>query len=92
MFDDESDDNGSDSGSAGTCAFPFCFDESFGFVGDYVGRVEESIGCVSGVGSDTFVPKGIKSIVGAVPLVVFVPKGIYSKGGQLIEIFWPTKY
>ena len=47
MFDDESDGDGSDSGSAGTCAFPFRFD-------NYVGPVLESVGHVSGVGFEFF--------------------------------------
>ena len=38
-LNDESNDNGSDSGSSGTCVFPFCFDK-------YVGRVS---GLESGV-------------------------------------------
>ena len=46
-FDDESDDVGSDSGSAGTCNFPLCFD-------DYVGLVGKSVGRVSGIGFGIF--------------------------------------
>ena len=46
-FDYESDDDGSISGSPGTCAFPFCYDESVGSVGESVGRV-------CGVGSGVF--------------------------------------
>ena len=42
VFDDESDDDGSGSGSPGTCTFPF-------FSG-------KSVGSVSGVGSGVFVP------------------------------------
>ena len=49
-FDDESNNDGSDSGSAGTRASPFCFDYSVGRVGDSVGCVEESVGRVSGMG------------------------------------------
>ena len=37
FLDDESDNDGSDSGSSGMCAFPF--------------RFGDSVGCVSGVGS-----------------------------------------
>ena len=73
MLDDESDADGSDSGSAGTCAFPFRFEES-------IGCVYNSIGRVCGVGSGIFVLTGIKSIGGVIPLVVFVPKGVESKG------------
>ena len=36
LFDDGSDDDGYDSGSAGKCNFPFCFDESVACVGDSV--------------------------------------------------------
>ena len=85
--DDGSDDDGSDSGSAGMCDFPFCFDESVGRVGKYVGSV-------SGVGPGVLVLTGIESIgdVGEVfRLVVFVPIGVESKGGQLKEIFWRPK-
>ena len=74
FFDDDSDNDGSDSGSAGTCTFPFQFDES-------VSRVGESFGCVSGVGSGIFVTTGIDSIGDVVPLVVFVPKGVEYKSG-----------
>ena len=85
--DGESENDGSDSGSSGTCTFPLRFDESVGSVGDSVGRVDDFVGCVSGVGSGFFVPIGINSIGDVVPLVVFVPKGVKSKGSQLIEIF-----
>ena len=83
-FNYESDNDGSDSGSAGTCNFTFCFDES-------VGRVCESVGRVCGVGSIVFVLTGIKSIGGVVQLVVFVPKVFEFKGGRLIEIFCRSK-
>ena len=46
-FDDESDDDGSISGSPSTCTFPFFSDESVGSVGESVGRV-------CGVGSGVF--------------------------------------
>ena len=39
-LDDESDDNGSDSGSSGTCTFPLHFNKS--------------VGCVSGLRSGVF--------------------------------------
>ena len=90
-LNDESDDDGSDSRSAGTCALPFCFDESVGCVGVYIGFVGNSIGCVCGVGSGVIVPTGIESIADVVLLVMFVPKGVESKGSQLIEIFWRPK-
>ena len=50
FLDYESDNDGSDSGSAGTWAFNFSFDE-------YVGCVGKSVGRVSGVGSGVFVPR-----------------------------------
>ena len=77
MFDNESDDDGSGSGSPGTCTFPFFSDESVSRVGKYVGHV-------CGVGSGIFVLTGIESIGDVVPLVVFVLKGFESKGGRLI--------
>ena len=84
-FDDDSDNDGSDSGSTGTCAFLFRFDESVDCVGESVGRV-------SGVGSGFFVPTGIKSIGDVVLLVLFVRKGVKSKSVRLIEIFCYPKY
>ena len=80
IFDDESDNNRSGFGSAGMCDFPFCSDES-------VGNVGKSIGCVGGVASIVFVLTGIESIGDVVPLVVFIPNGIDSKVGRLIELF-----
>ena len=71
---DESDYNWSGSGSPGTCAFPFCSGDS--------------VGSVSGVGSEVFVLNVIKSIGDVILLVVFVPNGVKSKGGRLIELFW----
>ena len=65
FFDDESDND--ESGSSGTCAFPFCSGDS--------------IFCVSVMGSGVFVQTGIKSISDVVPVVVFVPKGVTSKVG-----------
>ena len=46
-LDGDSDNDGYDSGSASTCSFPFCLDNS-------VGRVENFVGCVHGVGSGVF--------------------------------------
>ena len=34
----------------------------------------------------------IKSNCDVIPLVVFIPRGVESKGAQLIEIFWCPKY
>ena len=58
----ESDDYGSDFGSAGMCFFTFCFDESVGHVRYCVGCVEKYVGRVSDMGSRVFVPTGIDSI------------------------------
>ena len=68
--DDESDNGGSDSGSDGTCSFLFCFEESVGRVDNSIGRVDKSVDRFCRMGSDIFVPTGIKSIVDIVPLVV----------------------
>ena len=46
-LDDESDNDGSESRSSGTCAFPFCFEES-------VDRVDNSVGHIRGVGFGVF--------------------------------------
>ena len=69
FFGDDSDNDGSGSGSPGMCTFPFCSDESVGSVGKSIGRV-----CC--VGSRIFVPIGIESIGDVVLLVVFVSKGV----------------
>ena len=83
-LNDESDYDGSDSGSAGTCAFPVCFEDS-------VGCVDDSVGHVYGVYSSIFVPILIESNCDVIPLVVFAPIRVESKGGLLIEIFWCPK-
>ena len=62
------------------------------FFDDYVGRVKDSVGRVSGMGSGVFVSTGIKSIGDVVPLVMFVPKVVDCKGSRLIEIFWPPRF
>ena len=85
FFDDESDDDGSGSRYPCMCDFPF-------FSGKYVVSVGESVGCVRGVGSGFFFLTGIESIGDVVPLVVFVPRGVKSKGGRLVEFFWCSKY
>ena len=87
MLDDESDNDGSESGSVSTCAFRFLFEDYVGPVDDSIGRVDNSVSCVHGVGSGVFFPIGIKSIDDVVPLVVFVPIGVESKCGLLIEMF-----
>ena len=65
LFDDESNDDGSGSGSPGICAFLFCSGKS-------VGSASECVGRVRGVESGIFVFTGIKSIGDVVLLVVFV--------------------
>ena len=69
----------------------FRFDESVGRVGDSVGCVANFVVLDCGVGSGVFVPTGIESIGDVFPLVLFVPKGVKSKGSRLIEIFWRPK-
>ena len=69
---DESDYDGSDSGSASMCDFTFRFDES-------ADRIGKSVGRARGVGSGVFVPIGIKSIGEVFPLVMFATKGVNSK-------------
>ena len=73
-LNDESDNDGSDSGSACTRAFTFCFDDFVGHVENYVGRVYD-------MGSGVFVPVVIESNCDVVPLVVFLEIGVESKGG-----------
>ena len=51
-----------------------------------------TVGRISGVGYGIFVLTGIDSIGGDVPLVVFVPRGVESKVGQIIGSFWRPKY
>ena len=67
FFHDESDGDGYRSGGPGTCTFPF-----------YLGK---SVGSASGVGSVVFVSTGIASIGDILPLVLFLPRGVYSKVG-----------
>ena len=83
-FDDEYDNDGSGSGSPGTCNFPFCSDESVGSVG-------KSAGGVSGVGSGVFVLNGIEWIGDVVTLFVFIPRGVESKGSRLLKLSWRPK-
>ena len=90
-LNDDSGNDGSDSRSAGTCAFPFRFEESVCRVDDSVGRIDDSVGRVRGVDSGVFVLIGIESIGEVIPLVVFITILVDSKGGRLIEIFWRPK-
>ena len=78
FFENESDNDGYGSGYPGRCTFPF--------------PPEKSVGSVSGVGSGNFFPTGIDSLGDVVLLVVFVTRGVESKGGRLIESFWCPKY
>ena len=71
-LDDESDDDGSDYGSAGICTFTFLFEDSVGCVDNSVGRVDDYFGPVCGVGSGIFVPIGIESNGDVVPLIMLV--------------------
>ena len=73
-FFDESDNNGSGFGSAGTFAFPFSSVKSVCSAGEYIGSV-------SGVVSGSFVLIAIESVGDVVPLVMFVQRGVGSKGG-----------
>ena len=81
MLNDEFDNDGSDSGSAGMCDFPFRFEESIGSVDYSVGCVDDSVGPICGVGSGIFFPTGMDSIGDVVLLVVSIPIGVESKGG-----------
>ena len=72
-LDDESDNDRSDSGSAGTCDFTFRFEKYVVHVDNFVGRVDDSIGRVCWVRSGVFVLIGIDSIGEVFLLVVFVP-------------------
>ena len=66
-LDDESDGDVSDSSSSGTRALPLRFDKS--------------VGRVSVLGYDVFVPIGVESKCDIVTFFVFVPVGVESKGG-----------
>ena len=73
-LDDESDNDGSDSGSSSRCYFPLNF--------------ENSVDRVSGLGSGIFVPTGVESKCGIFTVIVFIPIGFESKVGRLIKMFW----
>ena len=49
---------------------------------------EDSVGSVSGLGSGIFGPIGVNSKCDIFALVMFVPIGVKSKGGRIIESFW----
>ena len=61
------------------------------FSGKSVGSVGKSVGGVSGVGSCVFVLTGLKSVGDVVLFVMFVPRGVKSKGGRIIELFCRPK-
>ena len=63
LFDDESDNDGSESGSSGMCSFP-----------DFSLRFDDTIGCVSGLGSDIFVPTGVESKCDIFSFVMFMSR------------------
>ena len=75
-FFDESENDGSGSGSPGTS----------------VGSAGESVGSVNGVGFGNFVPTGIESLGDVFTFVMFAPIGVESKGGRIIGSFWCPKY
>ena len=65
LIDDDSDYDGSDSGSSGTyyfCTFSFCF--------------EDSVGSVSSLGSGVFAPIGVEPEGDIFVFDVFVPIGV----------------
>ena len=74
-INDESDDDGSDSGSSGTYYFP-------NFLVVY-----GSVGSVNGLGSGIFAPTGVESKCLIFVFIVFVPTGVKSKSGRLVKMF-----
>ena len=90
-IDDDSDNDGSEFRSAGTCTFTFCFRYFIGRVDNPVDCVDNYVGRICGVGYGIFIPIGIESIGDVVLLAVCVPIEADSKGDQLIEIFWCPK-
>ena len=57
-----------------------------GSPGKPIGIADESVGSVSGVGFGNFVPTGIESLGEVFQLVLFVPRGVKSKGDQLLGV------
>ena len=72
-INDESAYNGPDSGFFGTFSFPLC--------------VDVSVGLVCGLESGVFIPKVVEYKCDVFAFFVFVPIGVESKGGQLIDMF-----
>ena len=77
-LNDESDNDGYGSGSAGMFSFPFRFEKIIGCVDDSVGHVGDFVGSVCVVESGFFVPTGIESVSDFFLLFVFVPIGVKS--------------
>ena len=81
FLNDESDNDGYDSGFSGTYYF---FDFSLNF--------DDSVGHVSGLWSGVFIPTGVDSKYDIFAFLVFVLIGVKFKGGQLIRMFWRSNY
>ena len=82
--------------SSGMCAFPFYSENSVCHVSGVGSGLFFPTG-IKSIGDDemvkcVFVLTRINSIVDVIPIVVFVPIGIESKVGRLIEIFSRLKY
>ena len=60
---DESGDDESDPGSAGTCIFPFWFEEFFGCFDNSVSHVDDSIRRVRGARSGVFFKQELNKLV-----------------------------
>ena len=58
-LNNDSDNDGSDSGSTGTCASTFNFEDYVVCVENSVGRVDDSVGCFRVMGCGVFVSIGI---------------------------------
>ena len=59
--------------------------------GSGLGSPGKYVGSAGDVGFGDFPPTGSKSLGNVVLLFVFVPRGVSSKGGQLIASFWRPK-
>ena len=73
----------------------FVESENYGYgsrsPGKSIGSAGESFDSISGIGFGDFFPTGIESLSNIVPLVLVVPRGAESKGGQLKGSFWHQK-
>ena len=81
FLDNETDNDGSESESSGTCSFP-AFSLTFE---DFVGRV-------SVLWSVIFVPTGEDSKCDVFEFFVFVAIVVKQKGGLLLETIWLSNY